>query len=67
MPINSSSPSPNKSEATAQLGSELAAATGIILDEIDGATIVVASEVMESIEVDEEEGDVGDTISVATE
>ena len=65
--INSSSPSTSKSEATAQLGSELAAATGMTIDETDVDTIVVASEVMESIEIDEEEDDGGDTISVATE
>jgi hypothetical protein len=50
---------------TAQLGQELAADSGTADDGDDGDTIVVASEIAESIEKEGDEA--GDTITVATE
>jgi hypothetical protein len=59
-PVNGGSASSSKYEAT----NELAAGTGTTNHGADGDTIVLASEVLESIE----KGDIeaGDTITVAT-
>jgi hypothetical protein len=47
-----------------QLGKEYAAASGTANSEDDGDTIVVGSEVVQSIETEDDES--GDTIAVAT-
>src|SRR2546423_2588741 len=63
-PINSMSPSPTKTEVNAKLGKEVVASATGTNHEVDGNDIVLASELVESIEV--ESYKTGDTIIVTT-
>jgi hypothetical protein len=63
-PVNGNSPSSTKAQVIVQLGKGYAAASGTVNGEDDGDTIVVGSEVVQSIETEDDES--GNTITIAT-